>query len=210
VYLRYANYNLKTVIAYVEGKIAQLEPTHAIIDVGGMGYQVKISVNTYTRIRDKKQTRLHTYFQVREDAQVLYGFDQLQEKQLFEQLISISGVGGNTAIVILSSISPQDLYSAITTGDAFALKQVKGIGAKTAGRIILELKDKISLEGADAGSLGAGKTAAQGSQKAEALAALAQLGLSKSEANKRLEKVIKGHGGALSVEEMIKLALRNA
>lgn len=196
-------------IAFIEGKIAHIEPTHVIVDTGGIGYQVRISINTYERIREKPTTRLHTYFQVREDAQVLYGFDQAQEKKLFEQLISISGVGGNTAVVILSSISPEDLFTAIRTGDAFALKQVKGIGAKTAGRIILELKDKITLEGAEVGSGGAGKASISG-QKEEAISALAQLGLSKSEAAKRIEKVQKAHGNQLPVAELIKLALRNA
>ncbi len=208
MFLQYANPNFNPVIAYIEGKIAQLEPTHVILDVGGIGYHIRISVNTYSRIREKEKTRLHTYFQVREDAQILYGFDQVQEKKLFEQLISISGVGGNTAMVILSSINAEDLFIAIRKGDTFALKQVKGIGAKTAGRIILELRDKITLEGPEGADSSNDFSSSMG-QKEEALAALAQLGLSKSEAGKRLEKVFQTHTQPLSVAEMIKLALRN-
>ncbi|MEL6592343.1 MAG: Holliday junction branch migration protein RuvA [Bacteroidota bacterium] len=195
-------------IAYVEGKIASIEATHAVLDVGGIGYLVRISVNTYSRIKDTERVKLHTFFQVREDAQILYGFDQMQEKALFEQLISISGVGGNTAMVILSSIKAEDLVSAIQAGDAMALKQVKGIGAKTAGRIILELKDKIGAAGVEAGR-SANSSNNIAANKAEALAALAQLGLSKADASKRIDKVLKANGNDLKVEQIIKLALRN-
>ncbi len=195
-------------IAYVEGKIAHIEATHAIVDVGGIGYQIRISVNTYSRIKDKEKVKLHTFFQVREDAQTLYGFDEAQEKSLFEQLISISGVGGNTAMVILSSISATDLIIAIRSGDAMALKQVKGIGAKTAGRIILELKDKIGAVGGESSS-SASSSNNLTANKVEALAALAQLGLSKADAGKRIDKVIKANGTDISVEQIIKLALRN-
>ncbi|MEM6347300.1 MAG: Holliday junction branch migration protein RuvA [Bacteroidota bacterium] len=195
-------------IAYVEGKIAHIEATHTILDVGGIGYQIRISVNTYSRIKDKEKVKLHTFFQVREDAQTLYGFDQAQEKSLFEQLISISGVGGNTAMVILSSISATDLIIAIRSGDAMALKQVKGIGAKTAGRIILELKDKIGAVGSESSSATSSSNNVA-ANKVEALAALAQLGLSKTDAGKRIDKVIKANGTDISVEQIIKLALRN-
>lgn len=195
-------------IAYVEGKIAQVEATHAIIDVGGVGYQIRISVNTYSRIKDKERVKLHTFFQVREDAQTLYGFDEAKEKSLFEQLISISGVGGNTAMVILSSISATDLIISIRSGDVMALKQVKGIGAKTAGRIILELKDKIGAVGDETGS-SASSSGNLGTNKAEAMAALGQLGLSKVDAAKRIDKVLKVNGTDISVEQIIKLALRN-
>lgn len=195
-------------IAYVEGKIAQVEATHAIIDVGGIGYQIRISVNTYSRIKDKERVKLYTFFQVREDAQILYGFDDVKEKSLFEQLISISGVGGNTAMVILSSISATDLIISIRSGDVMALKQVKGIGAKTAGRIILELKDKIGAVGDETLS-SASSSNNVGANKAEAMAALAQLGLSKTDAGKRIDKVLKANGTDISVEQIIKLALRN-
>ena len=194
-------------IAYLEGKVAQLEPTFVIIDCGGIGYLVKITLNTYTQIRDKSSVKLHTYLQVREDAHILYGFFQDREKSLFEQLISISGVGGNTALMILSSISASDLYAAIQNEDTLALKRIKGIGAKTAGRIILELKDKIKIEGSvPAGVLQGGSSSML---KQEALAALTNLGLPKTIMAKRVDRIIQEQGGEISVEEIIKLALRN-
>lgn len=195
-------------IAYVKGKLDQIEPAFAVIDVGGIGYFVKISLNTYSEIKDKETVRLHTFLQVREDAHILYGFSNTREKQLFEQLISISGVGGNTAMMILSSISPADLYTAITTEDTHALKSVKGIGAKTAGRIILELKDKIKMESGTDTAMPS--TRVSGNQKKEeALAALSSLGLAKNLMAKRVDQILKAHGGDISVEEIIKLALRN-
>ena len=195
-------------IAYLAGKVAQLDPTFAIIDCGGIGYLVKISLNTYTQIRDKSNVKLHTYLQVREDAHILYGFFDPQEKSLFEQLISISGVGGNTAMMILSSISANDLFVAIQNEDTLALKRIKGIGAKTAGRIILELKDKIKIEGAVAGGISLPKNSSS-MLKQEALAALTNLGLPKATMSKRVDKIIKEQGEEVSVEEIIKLALRN-
>ena len=200
---------IKKVIAYLQGKIAQVEPTFAIIDCGGIGYYVRISLNTYSQIKDESSTKLFTYFQVREDAQILYGFSNPQEQQLFEQLISISGVGGNTAMMILSSISPEDLLTAIRTEDAYALKQVKGIGAKTAGRIILELKDKITLDPGLSDNSG-GSPIQTGSKKQEALVALTSLGMPKAVMAKRIDRILKEEGNEVSVEQIIKLALRNA
>ena len=196
-------------IAYIKGKIAHLEPAFVIVETGGIGYQVRISLNTYSSIRDKKEIHLHTFFQVREDAQILYGFIEPQEKTLFEQLISISGVGGNTAMMILSSISADALYTAIRTEDAAALKQVKGIGAKTAGRIILELKDKIKLEEGMGSGPAAGGGASGSEKKSEALAALVNLGLPKPAMVKRIDRILKEEGPEVSVEQIIKLALRN-
>ena len=196
-------------IAYLSGKIAHLEPTHVIIECGGIGYLVKISLNTYTQIQGKSETKLHTHFMVREDAQVLFGFSDTKEQTLFHQLISISGVGGNTAITILSSISPGDLVSAVANEDVVALKRVKGIGAKTAGRIILELKDKIHLPETTAGSGTLNKISA-GQKKQEAIAALMQLGFSRAQMGKRLDRIIQEQGDNISVEELIKQALRNA
>lgn len=195
-------------IAYLDGKLAQIDPSFAIIECHGIGYLVKITLNTYSQIKEKKQIKLLTYFQVREDAQVLYGFSNAREKVLFEQLISISGVGGNTAIMILSSISPEELFMAIQSEDTMALKRVKGIGAKTAGRIILELKDKIKLDG-EISSPGVSAKLAEGSKKQEALTALANLGLPKAQMSKRIDKILQEAGPDISVEEIIKKALRN-
>lgn len=195
-------------IAYLDGKLAQIDPSFAIIECNGIGYLVKISLNTFSQIKEKEKVKLLTYFQVREDAQVLYGFSNAREKVLFEQLISISGVGGNTAIMILSSISPEELYMAIQSEDTMALKRVKGIGAKTAGRIVLELKDKIKLDG-EIASPGVGQKLAESSRKQEALTALANLGLPKAQMSKRIDKILSEAEGDLSVEQIIKQALRN-
>ncbi|MEO0584547.1 MAG: Holliday junction branch migration protein RuvA [Bacteroidota bacterium] len=195
-------------IAYVQGKIAEIEPAYAVVDCQGIGYFVKISLNTYGAIKEKTSVKLHTYFMVREDAQQLFGFSDPAEKQLFEQLISISGVGGNTALMILSSLSPQELYRAITQEDTAALKRVKGIGAKTAGRIVLELKDKLKIEGEMGAQPTKGKVA-DSAKKQEALTALTSLGLNKNVMNQRIDKILKDEGPDVSVEQIIKLALRN-
>jgi len=197
-------------IAYVKGKLAHLEPALAIVDCHGIGYGVKISLTTYNSIQGKDEVRPWTFFQVREDAQILYGFSEESEKKLFELLISISGVGGNTALTILSSLSPKELFEAIRMEHTHVLKAVKGIGAKTAGRIVLELKDKI-----DVGETGmaSGATSASGSvnkTKQDALQALQQLGMPRAVMAKRVDQLIKEHGNEISVEEIIKLALKNA
>ncbi len=197
-------------IAFLQGKVDSLEPTFAVIDCHGVGYLAKISLNTYQEIQGKKECKLFTYLQVREDAQILFGFSRTAERSLFEHLISVSGVGGNTALAILSSINPDDLLMAIANEDSQALKRVKGIGAKTAARIILELKDKLKTD--ELTGLSAGNVAAPGlntARKVEATKALMNLGFSQKEVNQRLEKIFKQHGQGLSVEEIIKLALRN-
>ena len=193
-------------IAFLHGALAELEPTHAVIDCAGIGYLVKISLNTHQLIQGKKEVRLFTHFMVREDAQILFGFAEKAERTLFEHLVSVSGVGGNTALAILSSTTAEDLYTAIANEDAAALRRVKGIGAKTAGRIILELKDKLKLDDL-AGSASPRGSDAQKSQ--EASLALINLGFTKQEVNKRLEQIFKKHGTDLTTEQIIKLALRN-
>lgn len=195
-------------IAFVQGPLVELEPTHAVVDCSGVGYRVRISLNTYAAIQGKEKIRLLTHFMVREDAQLLYGFVEKQEQHLFELLIGISGVGGNTALMVLSSLSPADLLQAIAQEDVAALKRVKGIGAKTAGRIVLELKDKIQdtdLAGASQTLAPVGKQA----QKQEAAAALLSLGFGKADINKRLDKILADAAEDLTVEQLIKRALRN-
>jgi Holliday junction DNA helicase RuvA len=192
-------------IAYLDGKLAQIEPSMAIVDVGGVGYAVRISLQTYTQVKDLQRVKLFTHFQVREDAHVLFGFFEVSERELFELLISVSGVGGNTALMILSSMSPGELASVFQKQDVNALKRVKGIGAKTAERLVLELKDKIAPGMATTGQpKGKGEVV-----RDEALAALLQLGMPKPAMVTRLEKIFQEHGDSLSVAEVIKLALRN-
>lgn len=193
-------------IAYLKGTLTELEPAHVIVDCGGVGYLAKISLQTYQQLKDKPQAKVFTYLQVREDAQVLYGFSEKAEQKLFELLIAISGVGGNTALMILSSLSPQEFYAAISQEDLVALKRIKGIGAKTAGRIILELKDKIQ-SAADGGGM-QGAEGGYRQKKEEAVLALVTLGLPRAAMEKRVEGILKQQPG-LNVPEIIKAALKN-
>ncbi|MEM7038302.1 MAG: Holliday junction branch migration protein RuvA [Bacteroidota bacterium] len=132
-------------IAFLRGKLAHKDTNFVIIDCNGVGYKVRISLNTYSELKSEA-AKLHTHMMIKDDAHELYGFHEMAEKNLFLQLIGIQGVGGNTAMTILSSIAPKELYRVIEGEDVAALKRVKGIGAKTAGRIILELKGKLVSE----------------------------------------------------------------
>lgn len=202
-------------IAYLEGKVAYKDTTFAIIDIQGVGYQVRISIPTSTAIGINPTFKLHTYLQVREDAHILYGFADLAEKTLFLDLTSVSGVGANTAMVILSAMSLYEIRQAIASDNYKILQNVKGIGLKTAQRIVLELKDKIKREGIATGSTTSqaqdaplSHTAQMLNAKNEALSALIALGVARATAEKNIETVIKKLGGDLSAEELIKQALR--
>ncbi len=139
-------------IEYIRGGIAELSPATAVIDCNGLGYGVNISLNTYAAIQGKKECKLYVYEAIREDAYVLYGFADKQERELFLLLISVSGIGGNTARMILSALSPSELINVISTENATLLKTVKGIGLKTAQRVIVDLKDKIKTGSVATGS----------------------------------------------------------
>lgn len=192
--------------AYISGKLAHKEPTFAVIDVQGVGYQISISLNTYTALPMSGQCKLHTYLQVREDAQNLYGFHELAEKNLFLLLISVSGIGANTALVMLSSMSVAEIQNAIASGDVKAVQSIKGIGLKTAQRVILELKDKVQKE---VGNVPANTPAGQQSAiREEAVLALITLGYAKNVAEKNVNKILKAKGGDVKVEEVIKEALK--
>ncbi|MEL6192717.1 MAG: Holliday junction branch migration protein RuvA [Bacteroidota bacterium] len=196
-------------IAFIQGNLVEIEPTHALIECHGIGYEVKISLQCYNRIRDKKTLKLHTFFQVREDAQILYGFDDKQEKWLFEKLIGVSGVGGNTALMILSGLSSEELLQAISVEDTLTLKRIKGIGAKTAARIVLELKDKLKDAIESQTPTSGAPVNADFLKKQEALTALTNLGLPRAAMEKRIGQILKEHGGQIRVEDIIKLALKN-
>ncbi len=195
-------------IDFLRGKLAFKEPTFVIIDVNGVGYHVHISLNTFSEIKDKEDIKLLTYFHVREDAQVLFGFSSGAEKLMFQYLISVNGVGPNTALVVLSYLPPEELRSAIIREDAAALQAVKGIGGKTAQRIILELRDKVKKDGGDQtpGIPGfVGNTV-----RNEALSALITLGIAKPAAEKSIDTVLKRAGNTISLEDLVKQALKNA
>lgn len=195
--------------AYLKGKLAYQDPTFVIIDIQGVGYEVKISLNTYSKIKDQENVQVYTYFHVKEDAQTLFGFADQHEKSIFEHLISISGVGPSTGLMVLSSLSPQEVEEAILNEDVRSIQAVKGIGAKTAQRIILELKDKIGKSAAS-GDLINIPTSGKSAIRNEALAALVTLGINKSAAQKSIDKVLKQSSSDLSLEELIKLALKAA
>jgi Holliday junction DNA helicase RuvA len=192
-------------IAFLKGKLVQKEPTFVIIEVNGVGYQVNISLNTFSEIKDREEVRLATYLQVREDAHILYGFSNESEKAMFQNLLSVNGVGPGTAMVVLSYLPPDELRAAIVREDASALQAVKGIGGKTAQRIILELKDKLRKE-PESNIPGI----SHNTVRQEALSALVTLGIGRAAAEKSIDTVLKKSGNTLSLEELVKQALKNA
>ncbi len=190
--------------SFIEGKIADLNPTTAVLACQGIGYSINISLNTYTQIQGKESCRLHTHLVVREDALILYGFADTSEKHVFQQLISVSGVGPNTARLILSSLTSAEVAEAIASENVKLLQSIKGIGGKSALRIIIDLKDKIMKD------LPAGENlmSAHNTGKHEALSALVMLGFNRPVAEKALDQVIKANGGTLPVDQLIKSALK--
>lgn len=195
-------------LEYISGPLARVSPTEAIIDAAGVGYLLNITVNTYSAIQSAKEVKLLVHEVIREDAHDLYGFFSQEERALFRLLIGVSGVGANTARVILSSLTPAQLQACITAGDADKLKAVKGIGLKTAQRIIVDLKDKIAS--AELAALAATQEAIAAGPSSqnhdEALAALVMLGYQKAQAQKALAKVFNADP-AVSLETAIKRAL---
>lgn len=196
-------------IAYVEGKITQKEPAFVVVEAGGIGYEVRISLNTYEALKDIAQTKLLTHLHIKEDAHTLYGFTNAAERKLFLDLIGISGVGPSTGMVILSSMPPEDIKSAIVNGDVATLQRIKGIGAKTAQRIILELRDRLAKESDEVLTSDYVGQDANTATK-EALSALITLGINKAAAEKSIAAIVKKHGRQVTVEEIIKLALKTS
>lgn len=195
-------------IEYLQGGLAELSPATAVIDCNGVGYLANISLNTYASIQGKKTCKLYIYEAIREDAYVLYGFADKQERELFLQLITVSGIGGNTARMILSALSPAELVQAVSTENATLLKSVKGIGLKTAQRIIVDLRDKIRNGSAAAGGeLLPLQPAAQTQVQEEAIAALTMLGFAAAPSQKAVLAILKKEPDA-GVEHVIKLALK--
>ncbi|MBY2899781.1 ATP-dependent DNA helicase RuvA [Bacteroides fragilis] len=197
-------------IEYIKGEIAELSPATAVIDCNGLGYAVNISLNTYSAIQGKSSCKLYIYEAIREDAYVLYGFVDKQERELFLLLISVSGIGGNTARMILSALSPAELVNVISTENANMLKTVKGIGLKTAQRVIVDLKDKIktgAVVAATGGATGTLLPAMNAEVQEEAVAALTMLGFAAAPSQKVVLAILKEEPDA-PVEQVIKLALK--
>lgn len=191
-------------IEYVRGEVTELTPAFAVVECGGVGYGLNISLTTYGALAVGKSVRLYVHEAVREDAYTLYGFIDRRERELFLALISVSGVGPGTARMILSSLSPAELEQVITGGNAGALKSIKGIGAKTAERIIIDLRDKIKGGG---DTLLINSTPRQQEIQDEAVAALVMLGFPQTASQKAVQKLLKDTP-TLSVEALIKTALK--
>ncbi|MDP4267984.1 MAG: Holliday junction branch migration protein RuvA [Bacteroidota bacterium] len=192
-------------IAYIEGLLAEKTPTYVIIDNNGIGYKVNISLNTYTKINSYTSCKLLTYLSIKEDSHTLYGFAEESERRLFLNLISVSGVGNNTALLILSSLTTEEVAQAIVSENVKLLQGIKGIGSKTAQRLIVDLKDKlgkdITLREA-APNIGS-------TIRTEALSALTSLGFSKVSVEKTLDNIIRKGPSISTVEDLIKMALKN-
>lgn len=197
-------------IDYIKGELTELTPALAVVECHGVGYGVNISLNTYASIQGHKDVKLYIYEAIREDAFTLWGFSNKQERELFSLLISVSGIGGNTARMILSSLTTTELVDAISTDNAKLLKNVKGIGLKTAQRIIVDLKDKIIKTdvASQSNSLGLGeKNPISKEIQEEATSALTMLGFQASASQKVVVSILKEDPSA-SVEKVIKLALK--
>lgn len=190
--------------AFIEGELAELSPTHAVVNCLGVGYLLHISLTTFEEIQGKKACRLHTHLVVKEDDLSLYGFSNPNERHIFQMLITVSGIGPSTARTMLSTLPADELQHAILNGNVPLLKSVKGVGAKTAQRMVLELQDKLAKTSVE---VGVGSTTHH--NRDEALNALVMLGFTKPMAEKALLKVSKQEGGnQLSVEDLIKQALK--
>ena len=192
-------------ITHIDGILEEKNPAYVIIEVNGLGYYLYITLNTYSELPDKGRIRLLTQFIVREDAQLLYGFSSDEERTMFKSLINVSGVGASTAMLILSSLKPEDLVSAILEENVEVLKKIKGIGAKSAQRIIIDLKDKVGKFGISNQISGA----KDNTVKIEALSALAVLGVDKKKAEKFIDNILTQQQAEISVEELIKKTLKS-
>jgi len=191
--------------AYIDGKLTFKCPAYIVVEAGGVGYHINISLNTYSSLADAERCKIYTWLHIKEDAHTLYGFADEGERRLFLHLISVSGIGPNTGRMMLSSITPNEIQSAIISGDLPLIQRIKGIGVKSAQRLVLELQDKLKKEGP--GSLIAAPL--NNTVKEEALSALMMLGFAKAASEKAIDNAVKVGGQDLSVEQMIKFALKN-
>jgi Holliday junction DNA helicase RuvA len=190
---------------YIDGKLTFKCPAYIVVEAGGIGYHINISLNTYSSLQDAERCKIYTWVHIKEDAHTLYGFAEEGERRLFLHLISVSGIGPNTGRMMLSSITPNEIQNAIVNADLPLIQRIKGIGAKSAQRLVLELQDKLKKEGS--GSLISAPL--NNTVKEEALSALMMLGFAKPPAEKAIENSIKTGGQELTVEQMIKMALKN-
>jgi holliday junction DNA helicase RuvA len=196
-------------IAYIEGRLSSLDPTFAIIDIQGLGYQIRISLQSFSALKGtNEKVKLYTHLHIKEDAHTLFGFVEPGEKSLFIDLISVSGIGPGTAMVMLSSLSNNEIRQAIINEDLRTIQGIKGIGLKTAQRAIIELKDKLRKDSYATGTSLLDMTTPASTLKSEALAALTTLGIARAVAEKSIDNILSKEGYQLSLEQLIKLALR--
>jgi holliday junction DNA helicase RuvA len=208
-FLVYFDKKKENMIAYIDGKLTYKDHAFVIIDVNGVGYEIKISLQTYSALSEgNERCKLYTYLSIREDAHTLYGFKERDEKSLFLDLISVSGIGANTALVMLSSMSSGEIREALISEDVRTIQSIKGIGAKTAQRAIIELKDKLRKEQMLGGASPTIFPVKNSQVRNEALAALVTLGIPKNVAEKSIETILKKEGEDVTVEQLIRLALR--
>ncbi len=191
-------------IAHIQGKLVEKTPTEVVIDCGGVGYHINISLHTYSLLPQSDQIKLFTYFQIKEDSHTLFGFVEKSEREIFKMLLSVSGIGASIARTMLSSLEPKQIIQALAVGDLATIQSIKGIGTKTAQRAILDLKDKVlKLYDLDEVSMVQSNT-----NKDEALSALEVLGFNKKLAEKVVDRIVQQDSG-VSVESIIKQALKN-
>ena len=191
-------------IAFVTGRFVYKAPSMVQVDVNGVGYEVQISLNTYSKIQQLDRGSLHTWLHIKEDAHTLYGFFDLAEKNIFVQLISVNGVGTSTARMMLSALQPEELSQALITGDTFTLEKIKRIGKKTAERIVLELRDKISKNITPTNS----SALINNSLQQDALNALVALGIARNMAESAIKKALSSDPSTENLEILIKKALQ--
>jgi holliday junction DNA helicase RuvA len=191
-------------ITHIQGKLVEKTPTEIVIECNGVGYSINISLHTYSLIPESENLRLYTHLQVKEDSHTLYGFVEKQERELFRLLISVSGIGANIARTMLSSLAPSNIIQAIASNDVGTVQSIKGIGVKTAQRVILDLKDKVLK----VYSLDEVSTSNYNTNKEEALSALEVLGFTRKASEKVIDKIVNENPNA-TVENIIKQALKN-
>lgn len=191
-------------ITHIQGRLIEKNPTDVVIDCNGVGYLLNISLHTFSEIPDEEAIKLYSHLIVREDSHTLYGFSSLAEREIFKLLISVSGIGANTARMMLSSLSPQQVKEGIAHGDVVLIQSIKGIGAKTAARVILDLKDKV-LKVYDIDEVSVNKN---NTNRDEALSALEVLGFAKKQSERIVDKIVSQQPDA-TVETIIKEALKN-
>jgi Holliday junction DNA helicase RuvA len=191
---------------YIHGKVVTRQPTHVVVEAGGIGYLLHITLNSYDQIEEGKEQKVFTWLQVQEDAHRLWGFKEPAEREIFLHLVSVSGIGPGTARLILSGMTPDECRQAILTDNELAFRQVKGVGPKTAKRVMMELKDRIMKTSGDPLAIKAGGQKNQAVE--EALAALITLGFVKSHAEKAISQIIRDEGRDMPTETLVRMALR--